>query len=323
MEEWVNGVADLLKFKTYGRFKEAAWKECRRFFLESKPKHLKESEVESYIEAINQTIESKLNRHFMVVLLPAEEDRLVEQEYERKLDAVQDADETEFKRSMARKRKELEETYRTTVKGLKEHARLMRRFTDKLDSKNIKYEQFLEHLQNLFRTDLEAALNAEADAQTARLLFSAEQLKRVIAQQEELHKSSAAEHLPAIWERIIHRTSTSTLVERIRAEGEGFSTSALGVLAGNQSQQIIAHYRELQERAESYLSGVLGFGQPEELTMRKLESYEEIRRLITSLIDVKLVEEVQVGLGRRAGSRSRWSSWPSSCSSSTASSSSA
>jgi hypothetical protein len=204
---------------------------------------------------------------------------------------------------MARRRKELEETYKIAVKGLKEHARLLRRFTEKLEAKNAKYEQFLEHLQNLFRTDLDAALNAEADAQTRRLLFSSQQLGKVIAQQEELHKSCAADHLPAIWERIIHRTATSTLVERIRAEGEGFSTSALGVLAGNQSRQIIAHFRELQERAESYLSGVLGFGEPEELTMRKLESYEEIRRLITGLIDVKLIEEVLLGRGRRAGSR--------------------
>lgn len=43
MENWLDCVLNLEKHKTYLRFKEAAARETRLYFLEQKPKHLRET----------------------------------------------------------------------------------------------------------------------------------------------------------------------------------------------------------------------------------------------------------------------------------------
>lgn len=47
----------------------------------------------------------------------------------------------------------------------------------------------LTHIDNLFMSDLESALNEEADHQTKELEFNGEKLKKVIGAVEERHKS--------------------------------------------------------------------------------------------------------------------------------------
>lgn len=65
MEEWLEQVQDLSKHKTYMRFKESSAKESRSYYMEAKPKHLREEEVEAYIGAIQMTLDSKQNKKFM------------------------------------------------------------------------------------------------------------------------------------------------------------------------------------------------------------------------------------------------------------------
>jgi hypothetical protein len=43
-------------------------------------------------------IESKQNKLFMTILLPKEEDRLIAEDYEAKLDAIQDTNAMDFKK---------------------------------------------------------------------------------------------------------------------------------------------------------------------------------------------------------------------------------
>jgi len=57
------------------------------------------------------------------------------------------------------------------VKGLREHAKMTRRFAEKIETANADYVQYLEHLQNVFKIELETALNEEADRQTKELRF--------------------------------------------------------------------------------------------------------------------------------------------------------
>ncbi len=64
---------------------------------------------------------------------------------------MQDTDVSEFKKNMEKRKKELEDSYRNIVKGLRDYAKMTRRFIDKIETKNIKYDQFLEHLQNVFK----------------------------------------------------------------------------------------------------------------------------------------------------------------------------
>jgi hypothetical protein len=52
-----------------------------------------------------------------------------------------------------------------------------------------------------------------------------------------------------IWDRIVVRTSTGTVVARIKAEGEKFSTTSLGAFMGNQTDLIVEHYQRLQGKA--------------------------------------------------------------------------
>ena len=49
MENWIECVKNLGKFQSYTRYREGVRKEARQFFLEMKPKHLKEKETEPYI----------------------------------------------------------------------------------------------------------------------------------------------------------------------------------------------------------------------------------------------------------------------------------
>ena len=77
MDVWLEEVKDLSTFKTYGRFKEAAYKEARSYFLERKPKHLRDTDVQTFLDAVHVAIEPRQNKQFMSLLLPLEEDRLV------------------------------------------------------------------------------------------------------------------------------------------------------------------------------------------------------------------------------------------------------
>ena len=47
--------------------------------MESRPIHVKEPDAEPFILAVFQNLESRQNKHFMTVLLPKEEDRLIEE----------------------------------------------------------------------------------------------------------------------------------------------------------------------------------------------------------------------------------------------------
>lgn len=122
---------------------------------------------------------------------------------------------------------------------------MTRRFQEKIDSRNSKYEQLLTHIDNLFMSDLESALNEEADRQTKELDFNGEKLKKVIGIVEGQHKSEAHGILAEIWEKVVERVCNSTLIERIRSEGSNFSTASLGFLMGSQREEIVNHYREL------------------------------------------------------------------------------
>jgi hypothetical protein len=97
MHDWIEGITDLSKLRTYSRLKEAVYKEVRRVFLASKPRHLKDSDVETYIEDIVGIIDSKQNKTFMAVLLPQEEDRLIAEEYEARLDSLQNTNAKQFR----------------------------------------------------------------------------------------------------------------------------------------------------------------------------------------------------------------------------------
>lgn len=100
MENWLECLVNLEKYKTYSRFKEAAARETRVYFMDLKPKHLRESEVEPYLEVILQTLDSRQNKYFMTVLLPNEEDRLIEEEYRKKIDVMMGENVVYFKRNM-------------------------------------------------------------------------------------------------------------------------------------------------------------------------------------------------------------------------------
>ena len=45
------------------------------------------------------------------------------------------------------------------IKGLREHAKMSRRFAEKIEAANAEYIQYLEHLHNVFKIELETALN--------------------------------------------------------------------------------------------------------------------------------------------------------------------
>jgi len=68
--------------------------------MDLKPKHLRESEVEPYLDVILQTLDSRQNKYFMTVLLPNEEDRLIEEEYRKKINVMMGENVVYFKRNM-------------------------------------------------------------------------------------------------------------------------------------------------------------------------------------------------------------------------------
>lgn len=80
---------------------------------------MKEADVESYIQVILQSIDSRLNKHFMTVLLPAEEDHLIENEYKKKIDLEMDSHVVYFKRNMERRKEDVIELYEHIIKGLR------------------------------------------------------------------------------------------------------------------------------------------------------------------------------------------------------------
>lgn len=95
----------------------------------------------------------------MTILLPREEDRLIAQDYEGRLDSLEPKNKQNFKMKMDSYRREIEEAYRNIVRGLRQHAKMTRRFQEKIESKNEKYQQLLEHIDSLFLIELEKVLN--------------------------------------------------------------------------------------------------------------------------------------------------------------------
>lgn len=91
------------------------------------------------------------------------------------------------------------------------------------------------------------------DKQTSLLEFDGSRVKKVIEIMEEKHKASAKTDMHEIWDRVVARTSNSTIVDRIKGEGEKFSTAGFGAFMGNQTDIIIGYYRKLQDKAERYL----------------------------------------------------------------------
>jgi methionine synthase I (cobalamin-dependent) len=93
---------------------------------------------------------------------------------------------------------------------------MTRRFIEKIEAANNHYDQYLEHLQNVFKIELETVLNEEVDKQTKDLTFDGDRIKKVISTVEEKHKAEAKTDLPLIWDRIVARTSNSTIVDRLK-----------------------------------------------------------------------------------------------------------
>jgi hypothetical protein len=62
---------------------------------------------------------------------------------------------------------------------------------------------------------------------------------------EDKHKSDSGGCLIEIWERVATRTCSSTIISRIKAQGEIFTTASLGFLLGNQTESIVSYYRQL------------------------------------------------------------------------------
>ena len=117
-------------------------------------------------------------------------------------------------------------------------------------------------------------------------------MRKVIAAVEDKHKASAGDYFADIWDRVVYRTSNSTIVIRLKSEGEPLATASFGVVMGNQTEAIVAHYRALQEKAEEYLTGVMRFESGETDGPINFEKLELVRRLINQLIDAKVVQEV-------------------------------
>ena len=95
-----------------------------------------------------------------------------------------------------------------------------------------------------------------------------------------------------IWERIVQRTTNSTIVDRIKDEGEKFTTAGLGALINNQTSDIVNFYHVLQDKAEKYIENLTSFMNAEEQTTTTLEKVDNIRKLINNLIESKITEDV-------------------------------
>ena len=66
------------------------------------------------------------------------------------------------------------------IKGLREHAKMKRRFDEKLNYANEQYQQYLEHLQTVFKIELEKALNEEVDKQTREFSFDGTKINKIV-----------------------------------------------------------------------------------------------------------------------------------------------
>ena len=53
-----------------------------------------------------------------------------------------------FKRNMERRKEEVIEHYHYMIKGLREHAKMKRRFNEKVNAAMEQYEQYLDHLRS-------------------------------------------------------------------------------------------------------------------------------------------------------------------------------
>lgn len=62
-------------------------------------------------------------------------------------------------------------------------------------------------------------LNEEVDKQSLLFQFDGEKLRRMIAVLEERHQSDAQGYLHQIWEKVVFRTSNTTIIDRIKTEG--------------------------------------------------------------------------------------------------------
>jgi len=71
---------------------------------------------------------------------------------------------------------------------------------------------------------------------TEELKFDSNKLHKTIKIIEDKHRAEIGTiDLGDIWDRIVTRTATGTIVARIKAEGEKFSTNSLGAFMGNQT----------------------------------------------------------------------------------------
>lgn len=76
---------------------------------------------------------------------------MIEEDYKKKIDAMLGENVVYFKKNMERRREEILEAYAIIVRGLREHAKMTRRFIEKIENANNQYVQHLEHLQNVFK----------------------------------------------------------------------------------------------------------------------------------------------------------------------------
>lgn len=75
----------------------------------------------------------------MTVLLPLEEDRLIEEQYKRKINLLMGDNAVYFKLNMERRREEVQDDYRVVVRGLREHGKMTRRFQERINDANSHY----------------------------------------------------------------------------------------------------------------------------------------------------------------------------------------
>jgi hypothetical protein len=92
-------------------------------------------------------------------------------------------------------------------------------------------------------------MSEEVDRQTKELAFDGSRIRKCIEAIEEKHRAEIGPELNEIWERIVYRTSNGTIVDRIKSEEERFS---FGSIMGGQTELIVEHYHDLQEKAERY-----------------------------------------------------------------------
>ena len=110
---------------------------------------------------------------------------------------------------------------------------MSRRFNVKIQNATTEYDSYLQHLENVFKIQLETALNEEADKQTKELNFDGNRIKKIVGQLEEKIKTTSKPYFNDIWDRIVYRTSNVSIIEMLKSEGDKYTTVGMGVFMGN------------------------------------------------------------------------------------------